>query len=451
MTVVKERVNGFFGITVLPPAAQRLVQKLVLFNVLSSFLFFLSNTFFILFVEERIGFAGAGVMIALSMFVQLVTDYPSGALSDRIGARWVSTLSFVSFSAYFVLLSIADTLEFFLFLAIIQGFANGQSSGTVGSWFDSNYKLLAEDKDPGRKIYGMFQGKQVVMFRGTLVFSFILGSSLATVVSREFVFLIQGVTSLVLIFASLWLMKDEEGAKKVKSDAKYFAILKEGLRHFVSDKQLFFFYMGSAVTASAFMIWGNLLLVPIYFGYTGTDSLTGLLRSFIFVLTLPVGIKVANLSRKVANERLPLIRLLEGLIFFPSYFVLTTLVPPTNTFNPLGMTVVVFLMVLIVPAFADLSNLIAGRVGMEIVPSEIRNSIYSLLPSIIAILGIPVLIIAGFMIEAVGLPGGILMALATHLTGSFLIFVSFRVVRNKSVTEEEINAGVLPTNTVPAP
>ncbi|MFX0174346.1 MAG: hypothetical protein ACFE9L_20910 [Candidatus Hodarchaeota archaeon] len=87
----------FLGIrSKLPPNTQSLVQKFLFLSSLQSSFFFISGTFYVLFVIDKVGFIDLGILVGISFLVQALLDYPSGSLGDWIGQPWILAIAFMS-------------------------------------------------------------------------------------------------------------------------------------------------------------------------------------------------------------------------------------------------------------------------------------------------------------------------------------------------------------------
>ncbi len=262
-------LSNFLGTQDLPRMARNYFQRLALLNVVGAFLGNLSTTFFILYAVDIIGFEAAGIVISIRMLVQLVFDYPSGSLGDWLGQKWVLIISLFCSTVYFYLLAIADSFSVFVILAIVWGFANAQSSGTLESWFDNNYQAAIDNEDSERKIYGFGLNRINSLNRIVMALSFIIGGFIATNIARQSVFLLQAVICLAMIFLVFNLMNDilsEKMEASKQSLHQYFSLFIGGIKFLVSSKRTFFFLIGTALITTSFIVWGELILFPIYFG-----------------------------------------------------------------------------------------------------------------------------------------------------------------------------------------
>ncbi len=71
---------------------------------------------------------------------------------------------------------------------------------------------------------------------------------------------------------------------------------------------------------------------------------------------------------------------------------------------------------------------------VDLVPSENRNAVYSLIPSLVSIIGIPLLPITGYLISKWGLNIGIIIPFLAGLFGSLFIIASFKFKQKETVS-----------------
>ncbi|UCG04152.1 MAG: MFS transporter [Candidatus Heimdallarchaeota archaeon] len=421
-------INKILGTQELPIQAQYYMKTFLYLSMIISFLGSLSNTFYVLFSIDHIGFALTAVCTSIMLATQLLFDYPSGSLGDWIGQRWVLAIAFIFYGISFVFLISAHTMLDFALIAVINGFGNAQSSGAFATWVDNNYRVAVGDADPDRKIYGFSTSRVNSLNNFALAASFLIGGTIATLISRRIVFTIQFGLTIIIIFLILIYLRDiktdtpvessETGTSKISNYIKY---LKGGIRFLFSSKAAFLFLIGNAIFNVTWMIWGGLVLFPLYFGYTGTDALAGLLRTSLFLAGIPLSFYIARVNKRISNERLPIFLFLSTILFFPSFIILTTFMPPTNEFNLLGITLTFFLLWTIVGTVFSIAQTLIQRIMIDLVPSDYRNSVYSLMPTIFSLIGIPVVPLAGIIIEKFGLASGIFTASIVCVIGSVLI------------------------------
>jgi len=424
-------INNYLGIDEIPTKAQHIMRLFLILASLSTFVQILSNTFFILFSIDNIGFALTGVTLSFTFAVQLITDYPTGSLGDWIGQRRVLALSYVFFALSFYLMSQAHTFIDFMMIGLVNGLAAGQVSGTMLTWLDNNYKTVIENADNERKVYGYSRSRVNTMTRVVSAIAFMVGGLLATAHSRQFVFEIQAIMMVGLVILVYTLMKDEkiprnsenpEDGEKQPSNgfASYFY---GGLKFVATNKPAFFLITGTAFLFSSFAVWGTLILIPLYFGYTGTDSLASIFRTIVFVTGVPISLYMAKISRKFTHNHIPVLTFIFVLLFYPGFMILFSIVPIKNELNIIGLIVSVIWLNLLIPTVFDLGAILRQRILIDLVPSENRNAVYSLTPTIISVIGIFILPVAGYLVEDWGLIAGIGTAFVVAFIGAILIFL----------------------------
>ena len=302
-------INSLLGTKELPKEAQAHMRSVLSLSMILSFLLSLSSTFYIIFVIDNIGFTLAAVSTSVMLMTQLIFDYPSGSLGDWIGQRWVLAIAFVCYSLQLLLLIQAHTFADFVLISIISGFGNAQSSGAFETWIDNNYRKAVGNADSERRIYGFIMSRVGSLNNLALGASFLIGGALSTEISRRFVFTLQFGLSLIVILLILIFVKDIKTEHKDNlnngeiSKNGYIAQLTGGIKFLFRNKLTFFFMIGLSMYNVVWLIWGNLILFPIYYGYTGSDVLASTLRTILFFVGIPISFFMANVIKKIKNER----------------------------------------------------------------------------------------------------------------------------------------------------
>ncbi|MFX1518097.1 MAG: MFS transporter [Promethearchaeota archaeon] len=421
-------LSNLIGTQMMSPGGRQVISRYMLLDYVGMAVMMLSNTFYILFVIDHIGFTQASFIVSLTMFVQLLIDYPSGSLGDWIGQRWVLSIANLSYMVMYYLLFFTDnSITSFMIIAIISGFANAMASGALQTWLDNSYKQVAGNTDPERKIYGFSIARITSLRRLVLALAVILGGFLATQVSRRFVFLLQGFLLLFYTFLIIFLVSKEKITRTDQFSLRnYLKFLRGGLRFTISSKATSFFIFGLAIYSVTWLIWANLIQLPLYFGYTGSDDLSGILRSSLLLVGIPISMYTASITQQFSNSKYPLIIFLHVVLFFPLLFLLLTLLPINNKFDIVGILSVFLIQVSLTSTLFWMAETLRQRVMIDMIPSEHRNAVYSLIPTLVSLFGIPVIMIAGVFTDSFGLPGGITIAFFISMIGIFLIFLSFK-------------------------
>ncbi|MFX0205625.1 MAG: MFS transporter, partial [Candidatus Hodarchaeota archaeon] len=381
-------INKFLGIQDLSPEAKSLLRTFFSFTFINSLLMSISGTFFALNAIDKIGFALTGVMMSVILLTQFIFDYPSGSLGDYIGQRWILTIGYLCFGFGFLVLSMAETFTHFVVIALANGFGNAQFSGAIDTWLDSNYKKV-DSIDKDRKIYG-YARSQVGTFNNlALAASYMLGGFLSVTFSRQTVFFLQAWFSLILVSFVLLKIKNitimiRESDVEIPSNGKeeggnsYFAYIKGGMRFMLSSKAAFFLILGIGILTTTWWIWGSLILFPLYYGYSGDDMGANLLRTIIMLNGVPLGLLVSKFSKKISTKNYPLMLLIFLFLFFPAVISLFILVPLENRVNLIGFVATIVIINISVSTIFRTAEILRMRLLVDFVPSEYRNSIYSL-------------------------------------------------------------------------
>ncbi len=435
-------LNQFLGIVEIPKDAQYFIRNFVILSAIAGFVSLLSSTFWILFIIEKINFAQASFVISFTLFIQMLFDYPSGSLADWIGQRWVLFFTYICWGIGLVLMIFATSFPMFLLIGAINGMGSAQFSGTLDTWLENNYQKTIGKNDPERKIYGFSRQRFLTINRITSALSYMVGGFLASTISREFVFLVQGIAMGFLVIFILMIVKNYKEEKIVelsrsentKKNKSYLSYLKCGIHITLSSKAIFCLIMAISFFFAAFSIWGRLLLLPVYFGYTGSDEFAATLRTIIYVNGIWISLITAKFNNRIRNEKVSIITLLLIIGFFPGYILLTSLIPPENKLNIVACLIVIVLMNGLIPTFADLVTVLRQRIMIDLIPTESRNSIYSLQPTIAAIIGIILLPITGYLVQNYGITAGIGVA---ALPGFIAIIFTFLTIRSLNDTNPQ--------------
>ena len=456
-------IASFFGLEEPSPEAISLVRKLSLLMPAFAASFMISTTFWMIYIAESLGggdyIAGltlVGVLVVIQLVIQTLLDYPTGALGDHIGQRYVIASALLCYAVAFYATSIVtEDSPFFMFVIIyvMMGLGASQESGAWGAWFDNNYRV-AVPNDVDRKQYGMLMGRVNFVFEVVATLVLIPGAWLALIFARTWVFQIQSVLAVLLAVVVIFVVRDfpevEEARKKEKdeSDTSYVSILKDGVRFLVSDKFVMFSTLGTVVMFSAGMVWWQLLLFPLYFTYLLTDVAVSSYRTMAFVPNAIAQERSGIWSRKFDPVKwIPRFRFMQfcGVLFYLAVAFLTFTFPAPSSSGEILRLVIPFtdLAIIEMPAasvlpmallliifgtvdfFGAFANILTQRVMIDVIPNRIRNSMYSLQPTLTIILSIPLIAFFGWFIPLYGFSYTFLLLGLIALIGTLLIKKGF--------------------------
>ena len=321
------------------------------------------------------------------------------------------------------------TIDGFIVAFLLFGFAQSQLSGALDSWFDNNYKVQIGDLDEDRSMYGFTSARIFSINQFTMFFAIILGGSLSLIYGRQFVISISGVLCFFMPFLLISLMsnpKNGENIPNITKNSSYFSIIKKGIVYSAKDKRLRYFILGSVCLYIAFSIWSLLYLFLVYFGYTGSDFGAGIVRSSTFITGGILAYIVAGFSKKLSMKKLPLVDIIFAILFFGGFSLLFYFNPWQNKLDWTGIAFML-LFFLIGDFLMPLAQILMKRTTIDLIPLDIRNSVYSLIPSITTILVAIILPITTFIIQKSNFAIGLLVSVFFTLLSSPFFWYSLKL------------------------
>ncbi|MFW9861077.1 MAG: MFS transporter [Candidatus Thorarchaeota archaeon] len=449
----------------------RLARILIFLGPLATFTFTMSTTFYLIFVAEALGggdyIAGlpfVATLVVIQMAIQLLLDYPTGAIGDWIGQRYIVSSATTCYAIAFWLVSMVIPTTPFWFLVIIyviQGLGNSQMSGALNTWFDNNYRI-AMPGDSDRKQYGMFWGRVGGMMQVVSTAALIPGSILAAVFGRPWVFQLQAVLALVLTIFGFRFITDFPEVQAARQQrptmSGYTKILKDGVGYLWSEPFVKYIVIGSMLATSSIMVWGNLILFPMYFLYLITDVAVASFRTVLFIPGIVAQERSGVWSRRFEPKKwIPRFRLIQtcGLVFFLVVSFIMFLFPPVTNGGPMFSVVLpianvelmqipvgnilpvvlLFFSFTLTGFFGGFAEILTQRQLLDAIPNRIRNSMYSLSPTIATIFALPQIWFFGWSIPTIGFPLTLMLCGMVSLIGVLLIRKGLH--QPKPVLEEE--------------
>lgn len=477
------RMKSFLGLPDANEKVLRLAKIMAVLGPLANFTFVLSSTFYVIFVAEALGggpgkyllgMGLVGALVVVQMVVQILLDYPTGAVGDWIGQRWVVSSAAICYAISFFMLSTVTTSTPFLYLVLIyflSGLAQSQQSGAFAAWFDNNYRV-AMPGDTDRKQYGVFWGRIGMMMQIIATASLIPGSILAVVISRAWVFQFQGVLAIMLAIVSFVLVRDfpeVEAQRDERPDmGQYVSILKGGVSFLFRYPFVRYIVIGGMLATSSIMVWGNLILFPMYYMYLITDVAVAGFRTLLFTPGIFAQERSGVWSRRFEPKKwIPRFRLIQtcGFVFFWVFATIMFLFPPADASSVNIFTIywpftgielltlplenllpiaLIFSTFVLTSFFGGFAEILTQRVLLDVIPNKIRNSMYSLAPTLAILFAIPQIAAFGWLITIIGFPLTLASCGIVSLAGVLLIVHGFRqeVPELDEVTWSGIGTGV---------
>jgi hypothetical protein len=249
------------------------------------------------------------------------------------------------------------------------------------------------------------------------------------------------------------------------SMSEYIGLLKSGISFMVREPFVRFIVMGSMLTLSTMVVWGNLILFPMYYSYLLTDVAVAGYRTIAFLPGVAAQERSGIWSQRFEPRKwIPRFRFLQacgfvfylifaGIMFFlppisESDNMIRILIPITNIEllqvpieNLLAITLI--LLTFTITVFFDaFASILEQRILIDVIPDRIRNSVYSLQPTILMLFAIPQIGIFGWLIPVIGFPATLLCVGLISLCGVFVLRHGLNQPRTlsaiaKSMSKEE--------------
>ncbi len=452
------RTSSFMGFTDADEKAMHLGRVLMILLPTANIIFTLSSTFYTIFVAEALGGGSfieglgmLGVLVAIEMVVQTALDYPSGALGDWLGQRYVIAVGNMLYGVVFFMISFVDRFTPFWYLVliyVIQGVAQSQISGAWSAWFDNNYRV-AMPADTERKQYGVFWGRMGMISQIASTAALIPGSLLAAAFQRPFVFRLEAIGAVFFAMLVMRYIRDFPEVEAMREEkptlSQYTGLLKEGLSYMWRTPFVKWLVLGSMLTASSMSVWGNLILFPLYYSYLITDVAVASYRTILFAPGVFANERSGVWSQRFdAKKWIPRFRILQAcsVVFFIVVAALMFFFPPVGEdvaqmvrvmwpFTSIVLielpmqhilpAIILFTLFTITLFFNGFAEILTQRVLLDAIPDRNRNSLYSLQPTILLIFSAPQIALLGWLIPAIGFPATLLICSGVSMAGVVII------------------------------
>ncbi|MHA2066733.1 MAG: hypothetical protein ACXABY_20365 [Candidatus Thorarchaeota archaeon] len=248
--------------------------------------------------------------------------------------------------------------------------------------------------------------------------------------------------------AVLTLVKDFSEVQEMREEqptvGEYFKLLKSGATFIVSDPFVKYVIFGGVIVWSCIIVWGELIIFPVLFAYLVTDVAVATFRTLLRFPGMFGTERAGVWSQKFKPEEwIPRFRLIQncGFAFFFVFAAImyvfnpvtgpTTLVEvvvPLTDFvimqvpqESLIPAVLMFITFVIGGFFYSVADILTLRLMIDIVPDNIRNSVYSLSPTLAIAFAIPQIAIFGALIQYIGFPLTLAITGLISLVGVLMI------------------------------
>ena len=133
-------INNYFGIQKLDKTGQRFILKSVFLRIIIPLITItLSNTFFALYLLSEVSDAQFGLLLSIEFLLALLIDYPSSALSDTIGQKFILLVTCFMYAIAYTLITLPTNLLVLIIAFFLFGFGDGFFYGSLHTWYSINY------------------------------------------------------------------------------------------------------------------------------------------------------------------------------------------------------------------------------------------------------------------------------------------------------------------------
>ncbi|MDF1540032.1 MAG: MFS transporter [Candidatus Thorarchaeota archaeon] len=349
-------------------------------------------------------------------------DYLSRTLGDTIGYKRVLIGAYLSKLIAIPFLIFGTSFIWYAAFMILLAVGDSQESGALEAWFDNYYRPRAESEDPERKIHTQFIARVSPVYSLVTICGFVIGGFVATEISRQTVFAVFAfllAIELLLIQKVLWETVENKTKQRL---GDYLGRIRQSLSIFINSRTIFFYFLGiAAIWAANESVWHTFISIRIYLEYTGSDAGAGILRSAVFASALLWQLLVIKFIDRFKRPHLWvfLSTVVSNAMFFAMIMVYYQFVPPTGV--DLLPVIGIILLYQIPASWESLQGTLQQRINLDLIPDEHRNSLYSLLPTLARIFGIPFVMITGYVTDIGGFVGSFYWLIAVSFIGSILL------------------------------
>jgi len=270
----------------------------------------------------------------------------------------------------------------------------------------------------------------------------------ALIFARTWVFQLQAIFFVVFAIITLRFVRDfpevEEARKEHKTRAGYRTVLIEGLRFLISDRFVLLSTLGAVIMGASMVLYFQLLAFPLYYTYLLTDVAVASFITIYFLTSIVAQERSGVWSRRFDPVKwIPRFRLLAGFGFveFGLLAAVFHFFPaPTDTSNTIQLlipftdliiiempteSIIPIVLLLLLFAFTNFTtyfaNILTQRVMIDVIPNSIRNSLYSLQPTLVMMIAIPLVLAFGWILPAFGFSVTFMLLSLIGLLGYLLL------------------------------
>ena len=124
--------------------------------------------------------------------------------------------------------------------------------------------------------------------------------------------------------------------------------------------------------------------------------------------------------------------------------ILLLIIPMKNEWNIIA-TVIIIIVFNVSSLISVVVNSLESRLYVNLIPSEYRNSVYSLIPTLTAFIAISVLPLTGKLIQEKGLISGLWIVIALCMIGTLMLHWSIYLLDHRKTNVERAKVATTST------
>lgn len=258
-------------------------------NRLSSILY--SSVITIFYLNNNLTNVQIGMIWSILLFSQMLTDFPTGSLADKIGRLKVYMLGMIFMGvSYIAFVKFVNNIYMLYVSAALAGLAESLISGTLLPWFITSYKRKHEDYKRTVTIKLLADNRII-----TSLLSIVLGFIMYYLkLNARLILIIAGIISIIFgIF--LFVAFEDNGAETKETILN---INKASFRLFVKEKRLWIYTLILTCGYINFSVY-QFVWQPVAKTFLSEDGYLVLIKSYNMIIIILAGLLIKKLAKDI--------------------------------------------------------------------------------------------------------------------------------------------------------
>jgi MFS family permease len=341
--------------------------------------------YYIIFLEEQgLSFSEMGFIFAASMIATAVFDFPTGNVADKYGRKFSFLSGLVLVGGGIIVYGLTSSITFFLLAEIVAGLGMALVSGAPEAWLVDELKHVGRSEELERVFSASFSISALMGIVAGVISSVLVSYAL------NLPFLFGGMLALIVVVFGTLTMRENYG----DADRDYRETIRQSYTYFIGKRDLKLLTLAMVLSSTA--IFAMLFIYQPYMVDKGLDKeWLGLYYAAIMVSTGVGSACASKLLERIGRLSVIVLAALTvtvsalGLIIFDQLLISAVL------FMALGLG-----HGLIMPILMLVRN--------DLIPSDLRASVLSLMSTLTNTMSAAVIVSLGYLVDVA--PTGWVMA-----------------------------------------